>query len=273
MKRRTFLYTLFALTAHSTRAEAADAAPSPHAALMEASGLNAQFGRYADLIAGQFQSQLQAMGVDKARTTQLTTAFRKRFEESVFLPALRGHLEANLDPSDVQAALIWLNTADGQTITAAEIASLNEDSRREFTAYRKQLATVPTQRVTQVALLQELLGSVATELAFQTKLVGALDYASLLLHEPTTVTTPSQLEEEARIRLEGARKEIARHSLDFALFRYRTISDEPLKRYQDFLRTAPGNRYQSAVDASIQQALAQCYTRFHADIRSALTAP
>ncbi len=46
-----------------------------------------------------------------------------------------------------------------------------------------------------------------------------------------------------------------------------------MKHYEDFLRTAPGGRYQSAVDASIQQVLAECYTRFHADLRGILTTP
>ncbi len=273
MKRRTFLYTAFALTAHSTRVRATDSPPAPYATLMEASGLNAQFGRYADLIAGQFQTQLQAMGMDQPRSARLTAAFRKRFDDGVFLPALRAQLEANLDESDVQFALIWLNDAHGKAVTAAEIASLDDKARQEYASYRKQLATVPTPRVKQVAELQELLGSVATELAFQTKLVGSLDYAALLLHEPTATTTPAQLEKEARTRLEVARDEITRHSLDFALFRYHSLSDERLNRYQDFLRTEPGKRYQAAVDASIQHALAECYTRLHADIRSTLTTP
>lgn len=273
MKRRTFCYALLALAAHRIPVRAAAPVPTPHALLMEASGLNAQFGRYADLIAVQFQSQLQAMGMDKPHATELTAAFRKRFAASVFLPALHAQIKTNLNESDVYAALRWLTTPDGQAITAAEIASLDEAVRQRFGAFQKQLATIPITRVTRVRSLQEQLNSVNTELAFQSKLVGALDHAALLLHEPTTSTTPDQLETEARNRLEGAREEIARHNLDYALFRYRDISDDRLQRYEDFLRTAPGSRYQSAVDASIQHVLAVSYTHFHTDLRRILSTP
>lgn len=273
MKRRTFCYALLALTTHRIPARAAAPLPSPHTLLMEASGLAAQFGRYANVVAVQLETQLEAMGMDKPRTSQIIAAFRKRFQERVFLPALHAQLKSNLNESDVYAALRWLTAPDGQAITAAEITSLDDGVRQRFPAFQKQLAAIPMTRVAQVRALQDQLGSVNTELAFQTKLVGALDHAALLLHEPTAKTTPEELEQEARARLDGAREEIARHNLDFALFRYRDIPDDSLKHYEDFLRTAPGGRYQSAVDASIQEVLAVSYTRFHADLRGILTTP
>lgn len=273
MKRRTFCYALLALATHRFPARAATPVPSPYTLLMDVSGLVAQFSRYAEVVAIELKAHLEAMGMDSPRATRVIAAFRNRFQERVFLPALHAQLKTNLNESDVYAALHWLTSPDGQAITAAEAASLDEGERQQFTAFQKQLAAIPMTRVTQVRSLQERLGSVNTELALRSKLVGALDHAALLLHEPNASTTPEAIEREAGTRLEGAREEIAQHNLDFALFRYRDIPDEGLKRYEDFLRTAPGGRYQSAVDASIQHALAECYTRFHADLRNILITP
>ncbi len=172
-------------------------------------------------------------------------------------PGIIGVLADRLTAQDVATVLVWLDSPLGRKCTALESAAAAPEALAAMQAYAETLQQSPP-APERVELLGDLAAAVkaaenAVEVVMNTQLAVAAGMSAML---PREQQRPLEV---IRNQLEQYRPQITaamenQTTLAF-LYTYQSLSNDEIRAYLQFARSAEGVRYHAAASEGIEQVL------------------
>jgi hypothetical protein len=229
--------------------------------LMELSGLTQQIPRLPNdymtlvdqLLAGL---ERQHHPVSKTLRSQIRQSFVEALTAENFESEIRSQLLANLSQDTALATTTWLRSDLGQKITTAEVNASSAEKSVQFATFflQLQLERPAPERLQVVRRIETITqgSEMATE-AWEA-IVAAIGRALESEYRAKNPQGKTNLEEHlASIR--GSVKGMFEQGRLFqGLFTYRTLTDEELKEYAEFLESPAGKDVTHTINRAVQGA-------------------
>jgi hypothetical protein len=261
--------TLVLLTSLSVAAEP-PADESMIGELMELSGLTQQIPRLPQAYM-TFVDQL-FVGMDRQRNpvpNSLQQHIRQSFVHALtperLEPEIRSRLVHGLPQDTTLATLTWLRSELGKKITAAELNAGSAEKSIELATFvlKLQLERPSPERLQLVRQVEDVTqgSELATE-AWETVVVAVTRVV-----EAELARTDPRRREKLQEHLASVRASIKgmfqQGRLIEVLFTYRTLTDEELKQYVDFLEAPTGREVTKVLNGAVQGAAITAIQNMH----------
>jgi hypothetical protein len=261
--------TLVLLTPLSVAAEP-PADESMISELMELSGLTQQIPRLPQAYM-TFVDQL-FVGMDRQRNpvpNSLQQHIRQSFVHALtperLEPEIRSRLVHGLPQDTTLATLTWLRSELGKKITAAELNAGSAEKSIELATFvlKLQLERPSPERLQLVRQIEDVTqgSELATE-AWETVVVAVTRVV-----EAELARTDPRRREKLQEHLASVRASIKgmfqQGRLIEVLFTYRTLTDEELKQYVDFLEAPTGREVTKVLNGAVQGAAITAIQNMH----------
>ena len=271
MLRRTHgIAILLVLLAGAAVAEMRPEA-EPLDSLIQRSGLDHQLTHFeAAMQRGITEAHATQHKLASADVSRLRKAVATAYSASSLRPVLRAELAKTLTPTEIAAALAWLDSTTGRKLTALEEKASSPEAQSRIAAGSG--ASAPTVAPARARILHDLITAtradeVGASLLIETA-AGVSEGAALFTTDEPRTTTAA-----ARRDLEARRGELvaAMHEQSFIAFAvaYAEASDAELAALLAFARSPAGAHYYSASARAFESTLAQAAKR----LGGALAAP
>ena len=218
--------------------------------LMEVSGFNDQI---LQLQSGVLASADQSLAADLADRYAVLDILSKAFTPALLQAEARRHIERELPAADIDAALVWLQSDTGQTITALEMQYANAEAQQAAAEAFRDLSK-NTERLQFVRRLDDEIGGTASSvdvmLSVQNSMKQALN-AKAENGAELAVLSEQQLAEQAALLVDQFQPLVEASYL----YNYRSLTVEQLQSYVDFAATEPARRYHKVLADSTKHAM------------------
>ncbi|WP_188149996.1 hypothetical protein [Teredinibacter waterburyi] len=218
--------------------------------LMEVSGFNDQI---LQMQSGVLASADQSLAADLADRYTVLDILSKAFSPAFLQAEAQRHIERELSSADVTAALAWLQSETGQTITALEMQYANAEAQQAAAEAFRDLSK-NTERLQLVGRLDDEIGGTASSvdvmLSVQNSMKQALN-AKADSGSELAVLSEQQLAEQATLLVDQFRPLVEASYL----YNYRSLTVEQLQSYIDFAATESARRYHAVLADSIKRAM------------------
>lgn len=229
--------------------------------VMALSGLQQQIQQIPQqVLAGFDQQQRKLPGEQQAALRQ---ALATSFDATMLDGVISKNLEASLQPNVLTATLTWLKSDLGRKVTRLENVASEPRFQQELPAFAKQLEKAPPdhdraqliRRIDRVSNGTELLLDISESLGLG--VAAAYEETLPAAQRSGLAHLRNQL---ARSR-EARRQHIQNHVWVSLLLTYRTLPQEDLRRYVEFLETEEGLGFYTQANLAIKDALEISVTR------------
>lgn len=227
--------------------------------LMELSGLTEQIPR----LPNEYMTLVDQLLAGLERQRRPTSRSLRREIRQSFVDALtpehlqsdiRSRLLKSLHPEATLAAMSWLRSDVGKKITTAEVSASSAENRVQFATFflQLQLERPAPERLQLIRRIEEIAqgSQMATE-AWEA-IVAAVARTLESEYRTTNPQNKKNLEEYLASVRGSVKGMFEQGRLFQGLFTYRTLTDEELKAYAEFLETPAGRDVTQTVNRAVQ---------------------
>lgn len=227
--------------------------------LMEVSGLTEQIPR----LPNEYMTLVDQLLAGLERQRRPTSRSLRREIRQSFVDALtpehlqsdiRSRLLKSLHPEATLAAMSWLRSDVGKKITTAEVSASSAENRVQFATFflQLQLERPAPERLQLIRRIEEIAqgSQMATE-AWEA-IVAAVARTLESEYRTTNPQNKKNLEEYLASVRGSVKGMFEQGRLFQGLFTYRTLTDEELKAYAEFLETPAGRDVTQTVNRAVQ---------------------
>jgi predicted flap endonuclease-1-like 5' DNA nuclease len=240
--------------------------------VLELSGVKPQLALVPMKMAGEFRPrQGQLTPQDAAALEQILA---RNFDPDRLYTALRADFRRRGDARKLNEVGEWLRSPLGRKITALEVAAgLEADAGQRMVTFAPGGKNgPPPARVAMMERIDWIAG--VTDSALDSILVVARAMAGAV----NTALPPDQRQPTAQIERQiqhvrgQARAKVAQGTLMFMLYQYRSLEDDELQQYADFLATDAGRWYSATMSKATIRMLSAVAHRTATDVIRAIPA-
>jgi len=231
--------------------------------LMVRSGMAVQLNAFVTQFEGEIRRNDAKL--DDRMVATLSAAAKEAFQPDVLQKDITARMAKTLTLGDMRAALAWLDSDLGQRVTRAEeLASTTFDLERlrEFAGGLKSKPLGP-KRENLLSQLSVATDAVRVAAATQEILMLGVAIGIDSLQPPERRAGEAVLRSRLREVMppEKLRAALAQDMPLLSAYMYRGVPDADLIGYVDFLKSAPGKRYQDGTIAAFMEGLARASMR------------
>ncbi|HXU89255.1 MAG TPA: DUF4124 domain-containing protein [Methylomirabilota bacterium] len=260
------------------RAPAPDKAPDrPPAAtadeVLQLAGLRAQLEATPARMASEFKPRGVRLNAEDAAALEQILA--RHFGAERLYAQVRGEFNRRADARKLGEVAEWLRSPLGSKIAALEAAAAVEAD-----APQRMLAFAPGGRggpaAARVAIVERMDwtagitdGTLESTLAVARAMAMAINRALPPDERQTTALIERQIQQ-----LRGqSRAKLAQTTVTFLLYQYRSLDDEELQQYADFLASDGGRWYSATISKAMNRTVAAAAQRAASDVIRAIPPP
>lgn len=241
--------------------------------VIKLSGLQHEIQQLPQQVLAGFDQQGRKLPVEEH--TALRQALATSFDAAMLERQITQELEASLRPEIIRATLKWLRSDLGQKVTKLEEAASHPKALEELRAFAKQLEKAPPaqdriqliRRIDQASNGTELLLDISESLALS---VASAYEATLPAAQRTGL---EQIRSQLARQRDTVRQQLQNHVWMSLLRTYRTLPQEELRQYVQFLETEEGLNFYTQSNIALKGALEISITRVSRTMMDILKPP
>jgi hypothetical protein len=238
--------------------------------VLELSGVKPQLAMAPAKLAGEFKPRRGRLNADDAATLEQILA--RNFAADRLFGQIRGEFRKRADARKLVEVAEWLRSPLGQKITALEVAAgLEADAGQKMVAFAPGGRGGPP--AARVALMERIDwvagvtdGSLESILAAARAMTMAINRAV----PPDERQTTAQIERQIQQLRGQARAKLAQSTVMFMLYEYRSLEDDELQQYADFLAGDAGRWYSATLSKAMNRTVALAAQRTATEVIKAI---
>jgi hypothetical protein len=259
--------------APATREPAPKAGAASADEVLELSGVRPQLAATPAKMAGEFRPRSGRLNAED--TAALEQILARHFDAERLYGQVRAEFKRRADARKLGDVAEWLRSPLGAKITALEVAAGPQSD-----AAQRAIAFPPGGRggpsAARVALVERIDwtagitdGSLETMLAVARALAMAMNRAL----PPDERQTTAQIERHMQQLRGQARARLAQSTVAFMLYQYRSLEDDELQQYADFLASDAGRWYSATMSKAMNRTIALGAQRAASEVIRAIPPP
>jgi hypothetical protein len=241
--------------------------------VLELSSVRPQLAATSARVAGEFKPRGARLNAEDTATLEQILA--RHFDADRLYGQVRAEFKRRADARKLAEAAEWLRSPLGQKITALEVAAgLDTDAARRAIAFGPGGRGGPPPA--RVALVERIDwtagitdGSLESMLAVARAMAAAINRAV----PPDERQTSAQIERQIQQLRGQARARLAQSTVAFMLYQYRSLDDDELQQYADFLGSDAGRWYMATMSKAMNRTVAVAAQRAASDVIRAIPPP
>ena len=253
--------------------DAASKAPATADEVLELAGVRTQLAATPTKMVGEFKPRGARLNADDAAS--LDQILARHFAADRVYAQVRGEFARRADARKLADVAEWLRSPLGAKITALEVAAAQEAD-----APQRMLAFTPGGRggpsAARVALVERIDWTAGiTDGALESTLAVARAMAMAINRAlpPDERQTSAQIERQIQQLRGQSRAKLAQATIAFMLYQYRSLEEDELQQYADFLAGDAGRWYTATMSKAMNRTLAAAAQRAASDVIRAIPPP
>ena len=241
--------------------------------VLELSGVKPQLAATPAKMAGEFRPRGGRLNAEDAAALEQILA--RHFDAERLYNQVRAEFKRRADARKLVDVAEWLRSPLGQKITALEVAAgLEADAARRATAFAPGGRGGPA--AARVALVERIDWTAGiTDGALESMLAVARAMAMAMNRAlgPDERQTSAQIERQMQQLRGQARARLAQSTIAFMLYQYRSLQDDELQQYADFLASDAGRWYTATMSKAMNRTVAVAAQRAASEVIRAIPPP
>jgi hypothetical protein len=241
--------------------------------VLELSGVKSQLAATPARMAGEFKPRGGRLNAED--TAALEQILARHFDAERLYNQVRTEFKRRADARKLVDVAEWLRSPLGQKITALEVAAgLETDAARRAVTFAPGGRGGPSaarvglvERIDWTAGITD--GSLESMLAVARAMAMAINRALA----PDERQTSAQIERQMQQLRGQARARLAQSTLAFMLYQYRSLDDDELQQYADFLASDAGRWYTATMSKAMNRTVAVAVQRAASEVIRAIPPP
>ena len=241
--------------------------------VLELAGLRTQLEATPARMAGEFKPRGVRLNAEDAAALEQILA--RHFAAERLYTQVRGEFTRRADPRKLSDVAEWLRSPLG-----AKIAALEAAAAIEADVPQRMLAFGPSGRggpaAARVAIVERLDWTAGlTDGALESTLAVARAMAMAINRAlpPDERQTTAQIERHIQELRGQSRAKLAQTTVTFMLYQYRSLDDDELQQYSDFLASDAGRWYSATISKAMNRTVAAAAQRAASDVIRAIPPP
>lgn len=241
--------------------------------VLELSGVRPQLAAAPAKMVGEFKPRNARLNAED--TAALAHILARHFDADRLYGQVRGEFKRRADARKLVEVGEWLRSPLGQKITALEVAA-----GLETDAAQRMLAFAPGGRggppAARIALVERIDwtagitdGSLESSLAVARAMAMAINRAL----PPDERQTSAHIERQIQQLRGQSRAKLAQTTVAFMLYQYRSLEDDELQQYADFLAGDAGRWYTATISKAMNRTVAAAAQRAASEVIRAIPPP
>jgi hypothetical protein len=238
--------------------------------VLELSGVKPQLAVAPAKIAGEFKPRRGRLNAEDAAALEQILA--RHFDAERLYGQVRSEFRKRAEAQKLTDVAEWLRSPLGQKIIALEVAAgLETDAAQRMIAFAPGGRGGPP--AARVALVEKIDwsagitdGSLESTLAVARAMAMAINRAL----PPDERQTSAQIERQIQQLRGQARAKLAQATIMFMLYEYRTLEDDELQQYADFLASDAGRWYSATMSKAMNRTVAAAAQRAATEVVRAI---
>jgi hypothetical protein len=240
--------------------------------VLEMSGVKPQLAVAPVKMAGEFKPRRPLNAEDAAA---LEAILARNFAADRLFTQIRSEFKRRADGKKLAEVAAWLRSPLGQKITALEVAAgLEADAGQRMVAFAPGGRGGPA--AARVALMERIDWTAGvTDGALESMLAVARAMAMAINRAlpPDERQPVAQIERHMQQLRGQSRAKLAQSTITFMLYQYRSLDDDELQQYADFLASDAGRWYSSTMSKAMNRTVAVAAQRTASELIRAIPPP
>lgn len=241
--------------------------------ILELAGVKPQLAATPARMAAEFKPRGGRLNAEDGAALEQILA--RHFEADRLYGQVRTEFKRRADARKLGDVAEWLRSPLGQKIIALEVAAgLETDAAQRAIAYAPGgRGGPPASRVTLIERIDWTAGITDGSLESMLAVARAMAMAMNRALRPDERQTTAQIERQMQQLRGQARARLAQSTVAFMLYQYRSLSDEELQQYADFLSSDAGRWYSATMSKAMNRTVAVAAQRAASDVIRAIPPP
>ena len=223
--------------------------------LLELSGVKPQLATAALKLGSEFKPRRSQLSADDVAAFDQIMA--RNFAAEKLYTTLRGEFRRRADTKKAAEVIAWLSSPLGRKITELEVtAGLEADAGRRATAFAAGRGGPPPARVALMERIDWVAGVTDGSLESILAVARAMSMALNAALPADQRQTTDQMERQIQQLRARSRAQLAQSTITFMLYEYRTLDDQELEQYAEFLATDAGRWYSATMSKALIRTVA-----------------
>lgn len=245
-------------------------APATAEEVLELSGVKPQLAATPAKLATEFRPRRGRLNAED--TTALEQILARHFAADRLYAQIRSEFRKRADARKLGDVAEWLRSPLGQKITALEVAAgLESDAAQRMLAFAPGgRGGPPAARVALVERIDWVAGVTDGSLESMLAVARAMALAVNRGLPPDERQTSAQIERQIQQLRGQARAKLAQATIMFMLYQYRSLEDDELQQYADFLASDAGRWYSATMSKAMNRTVAAAAQRAATEVVRAI---
>jgi hypothetical protein len=241
--------------------------------VLELSGVRPQLATAPARLANEFKPRGARLNAED--TAALEQILARHFDADRLYAQVRAEFTRRADTRKLADVAEWLRSPLGQKITALEVAAtLETDAARRASAFTPGGRGGPSPvRVALVERIDWTAGITDGSLESMLAVARAMALAMNRARPPDERQTSAQIERQIQELRGQTRARLAQSTVALMLYEYRSLDDDELQQYADFLGSDAGRWYTSTMSKAMNRTVAVAAQRTATDVIRAIPPP
>lgn len=241
--------------------------------VLELAGVRPQLAATPAKMAGEFRPRGGRLNADD--TAALEQILARHFDADRLYGQVRAEFKRRADARKLVDVAEWLRSPLGQKITALEVAAgLEADATQRAVAFTPGgRGGPPATRVVLVERIDWTAGITDGSLESMLAVARAMALALNRALPPDERQTTAQIERQMQQLRGQARARLAQSTVAFMLYQYRSLTDDELQQYADFLAGDAGRWYSATMSKAMNRTVAVAAQRAASEVVRAIPPP
>jgi len=241
--------------------------------VLELAGVRPQLAATPARMAGEFRPRRGRLNAED--TAVLEQILARHFDADRLYGQVRAEFKRRADARKLGEVAAWLRSPLGQKITALEVAAgVETDAAQRAIAYAPGGRGGPsTARVTIVERIDWTAGLTDGSLESMLAVARAMALAMNRALPPDERQTTAQIERQIQQLRGQARARLAQSTVGFMLYQYRSLDDDELQQYADFLAGDAGRWYSATMSKAMNRTVGTAAQRAASEVIRAIPPP
>lgn len=241
--------------------------------VLELAGLRPQLAATPAKMAGEFKPRGGRLNAEDAAAVEQILA--RHFDADRLYSQVRADFKRRADARKLIDVAEWLRSPLGQKITALEVAAgLETDAAQRTIAFAPGgRGGPPPARVALVERIDWTAGITDGSLESMLAVARAMAMAINRALAPDERQTTAQIERQMQQLRSQARARLAQSTIAFMLYQYRSLQDDELQQYADFLASDAGRWYSATMSKAMNRTVAVAAQRAASEVIRAIPPP
>lgn len=240
--------------------------------VLEMSGVKPQLAVAPVKIAAEFKPRRSLNAEDAAALEQILA---RNFAADRLYGQIRSEFTRRADGKKLPEVALWLRSPLGQKITAVEVAAgVETDASQRMIAFAPGGRGGPSPA--RVALMERIDWTAGvTDGALESTLAVARAMAMAINRAlpPDERQTTAQVERQIQQLRGQSRAKLAQATVTYMLYQYRSLDDDELQQYADFLASDAGRWYTATMSKAMNRTVATAAQRAAGEVIRAIPPP